>query len=230
MDRAFTSVLIFPIYTPFPSKIRKEIKSSKATVFEFFSPFSALHLLLMSIARPGVFGQLPFAGVYVRCPSHLGRQDPTRFRHARKLRAGEEKGLYDYQDEPPPKKQYVGEALLEDPDRPTSVNTEEWARFKIPHRFQGVNTKRLDIQRFPRFKTNFDGQKGKLAWMGTECQKCGLQIRRERRTNRETSLNVYAHASIPIDMLRSCTEKKMYPLLWRTRDPFVALDILGVDD
>lgn len=127
------------------------------------------------------------------------------------------------EEEPEPPKYY-------DPERPDSVDTEGWKNYKIPHRFQGFNPQRMDLERLPRFRTNFDGKPGQLAWMGTQCAKCGLQIRKEKRTNKETSLNVYAHEGIPVDLLRSCPETKMYPLLWRTRDPFVALDVLGVDD
>lgn len=117
-----------------------------------------------------------------------------------------------------------------DPIKPDNLDTEEWNKYKIPHQFQGFNPQRMDLERLPRFRTNFDGQPGHLAWMGTQCAKCGLQIRKEKRTNKETSLNVYAHEGLPVDILRSCPETKLYPLLWRTRDPFIALDILGVDD
>ena len=102
--------------------------------------------------------------------------------------------------------------------------------YRIPHRFVGFNPRRMDLEGFPRIRTDFDGKKSDLAWAGTECQRCGLQIRRERRTNRETSLNVYANGRIPDELLRHCPEEKQYPVLWRTRDPYVALDILGVED
>ena len=102
--------------------------------------------------------------------------------------------------------------------------------YRTPHRFVGFDPRRMDLEDFPRLRTDFDGKRGGLIWMGTECQRCGLQIRRERRTNRESSLNVYANPGIPDDFLRHCPERKTYPVLWRSRDPYVALDILGVED
>lgn len=119
---------------------------------------------------------------------------------------------------------------LQEDHTPEHIDKDSWGKYKIRHRFQGLNPRRLDLDAMPRFRTDFNGQRGKLAWMGLECAKCGMQIRREKRTNRETSLNVYSHDSIPENFLRSCSEKKLYPLLWRSRDPFVVLDILGIDD
>ena len=110
------------------------------------------------------------------------------------------------------------------------INISEWEKYKIPHRFPGFNPKRMDLDNLPRSRTDIDGRSSRLVWNGVECQKCGLQVRWEKRMNMESSLNVYAHASIPIDLLRSCPEEKNYPLLWRSRDPFLVLDVLGVDD
>lgn len=106
----------------------------------------------------------------------------------------------------------------------------QFPEFRIPHSFIGFNPRRMDLEDLPRLRTDFDGKRSRLIWMGTECQRCGLQIRRERRSNRETSLNVYASPKIPDDLLRHCPQEKSYPVLWRTRDPYVALDILAVED
>lgn len=113
----------------------------------------------------------------------------------------------------------------EEPDSPTP-----FPEYRIPHRFIGVDPRRMDLEDLPHLRTDFDGKRSKLIWTGTECQVCGLQIRREKRTNRESSLNVYASPSIPDDLLRSCPGRKEYPVLWRTRDPYVAIDILGIED
>ena len=117
------------------------------------------------------------------------------------------------------------DAEEEKPEPPT-----KFPDYRIPHSFIGFDPRRMDLEDFPRLRTDFDGKRGGLIWTGTECQRCGLQIRRERRTNRETSLNVYANPGIPDDFLRHCPERKTYPVLWRSRDPYVALDILGVQD
>lgn len=88
----------------------------------------------------------------------------------------------------------------------------------------------MDLEGFPKFRLTIDGKMGQLLWTGTECIKCGMQIRREKRTNKEASLNVYAHASVSREMLRSCPEKRKFPVIWRTRDPYEALEILGAED
>lgn len=117
-----------------------------------------------------------------------------------------------------------------DQQEQVDTSTIDWKKYKIPHRFVGFDPKQMDLERLPRSRKDVDGTPGRRLWHGLDCVKCGLQVRREKRTNREASLNVYAHESVPTDMLRSCTEEKRYPLLWRSRDPFLALDILGVDD
>ncbi|CAD7705069.1 unnamed protein product [Ostreobium quekettii] len=125
----------------------------------------------------------------------------------------------------------AGEGAEEGQPAPSSAAIGmDWESYKIPHRFVGFNPKRLDLENLPRIRKDVDGKPSRMMWHGTECQKCGLQVRREKRTNRQASLNIYADEKIPLDMLRSCPEEKKYPLLWRSRDPFLALDILGVDD
>lgn len=121
-------------------------------------------------------------------------------------------------------------AAVEEPSVSENKDKVKIPEFRIRHQFVGFDPRRMDLEGFPRLRTDFDGKRSGLIWMGTECQRCGLQIRRERRTNRETSLNVYANPSIPDELLRNCPEEKRYPVLWRTRDPYVALDILAVED